>query len=93
MNQPHDIDVQSVEFYRRMYEQAAVDREFRRRQLREVNERAARAAFVERIVAGMTRCRWSTLEICLGAIAALAAVTVTTFAICEIMRLIRTYGF
>jgi hypothetical protein len=40
---------------------------------------------------GGTR-RWTTLEICLGAVISLETVTILAFALCEIIRLIRTYG-
>lgn len=97
MKQTPDIDAQSVEFSLRMHERAAVDAEFSKYYQRQLDEREARDAFVERIVVeriadGLDPFRLTTLEICLFLAVALASVAVITFTVCEIIRLVKTYG-
>ena len=87
-----DIDAQSVEFAIRMHERAAVDAEFSKYYQRQLDERAARDAFVQRIIEGLAPHRFTTLELCCALAVALASVAVIAFAACEIIRLVKTYG-
>jgi hypothetical protein len=87
-----DISSNSVEFALRMYERAAVDAEFSKYYQRQLDERAAREAFVTRIIEGLAPHRFTTLELCCFLAVALTAVAVIAFAACEIVRLIKTYG-
>ena len=88
-----DIDAQSVEFAIRMHERAAVDAEFSKYYQRQLDERQARVAFVTRIIAGLAPHRFTTLELCCFLAVALTSVAVIAFAVCEIIRLVKTYGF
>ena len=87
-----DIDAQSVEFSLRMHERAAVDAEFSKYYQRQLDERQAREAFVTRIVDGLDPHRLTTLELCCALAVALTAVAVIAFTVCEIIRLVKTYG-
>jgi hypothetical protein len=93
MKHTPDIDAQSVEFAIKMHERAAVDAEFSKHYQRQLDERQARDAFVERIVDGLDPHRLTTLELCCFLAVALASVAVIAFTACEIIRLVKTHGF